>query len=163
MIIRVGKTRDILTLPHLHRRPCRITRQGAFCTVAATPCLSPWERWLALGRDGEGLRVHANFGSAGEKSGCGRRGRRSLQRVFGGAGGKIGLRQPLPLPMGEVARPWARRRGLARAREFRKCGGKIGLRTVGDAGPYNAFSEVREGKLGCGNPLPLPMGEVARP
>jgi len=50
--------------------------------------------------------------------------------------------------------------GFRSLRLYSDNGGAV--RTVEDAGPYNAFSEAREGKSGCGNPLPLPMGEVAR-
>jgi len=39
------------------RYECRIGLQAA-----AAPCLSRWERWLAVRRDGEGLHLPANYG-----------------------------------------------------------------------------------------------------
>jgi len=70
--------------------------------------------------------------------------------------------------MGEVARPWARRRGLARAREFRKCGGKIGVRTSGTPVPTTRFRRCgRENWVAATPASPhgrggSPLGETER-
>jgi len=143
------------------RYECRIGLQAA-----AAPCLSRWERWLAVRRDGEGLHLPANYGilsffhclcplsqkskifasspgggakrGAVEKLVADRRGRRSLQCFFG-----VRWSGPSGTPVPTVF--------------FRGCGGAdrrgrrslqcffVGAveRTVGDAGPYNVFSWVR--------------------
>jgi len=108
------------------RYECRIGLQAA-----AAPCLSRWERWLAVRRDGEGLHLPANYGilsffhclcPLSQKS-----------KIFAsspGGGAKRGAEAELV----------ADRRGRRSLQCF--FGGAV-ERTVGDAGPYNGFR-------GCG-------------